>query len=106
MSSPTSRAVLVLAVLLSSPALAGEGDPCWECRAAACYGTFKDTADRAWRETDAEAMARWDEISARVADLEAANAEHESVVAELERSRDASVEAAYLKMFACLDPGS
>ena len=95
-----------MVALLASPAVAGEGDPCWECRAATCYGTFKDTADRVWRETDAEAMARWDEISARVDDLDAANAEHDAVVAELEQSRDATVEAAYMKMFACLDPAS
>ncbi len=106
MSLPTSRPVLVLAAVLAccAGAAAEEGDPCWECRAAACYSTFKDTTDRAWRETEAESMARWETISAAAASLEAANAEHDAVAADLEAQRDADIAAAYGKMLACLEP--
>lgn len=106
MSLPTSKPFLVLAAVLAlcADAAAGEGDPCWECRAAACYSTFKDTADRAWRETEAEAMARWETISAAAVSLEAANAEHDAVVADLEAGRDAEVEAAYSDLLLCLAP--
>ena len=106
MSLPISRVLPALAAIfaLSGVAAAHAGDPCWECRAAACYSIFKDTTDRAWRAAESEAMASWDEISANAADLEAANAEHDVLVAELEGARDATVEAAYMKMVACLDP--
>lgn len=106
MSLPISRLLAAVAVVyaLSGAAAAHAGDPCWECRAAACYSIFKDTTDRAWRAAEREAMASWDEISARAADLDAANAEHDALVAGLERQRDSTVEGAYLKMVACLDP--
>jgi hypothetical protein len=103
---PISKPILILGAVLAFRATtaAAESDPCWECRAAACYSSFKDAADRAWRETEAEAMARWDVIRAATADLDAANAEHDVLVAGLERQRDGRVEAAYNKMLACLAP--
>ena len=56
MSLPISRLLPAVALLLAAGAAAGD-TPCWECRAAACYGIFKQTADQAWRRTEDEAMA-------------------------------------------------
>ena len=49
-------------------------------------------------------MARWDAIEARSASLEAANVEHDAVVAELEAARDAGIAVAYDQMLGCLQP--
>lgn len=50
-------------------------------------------------------MARWDAISEATGSLEAANSEHDAVVAELERVRDEEIVLAYRGMLACLQPG-
>ena len=103
MSLPISRFLPAVALLLAAGAAAGD-TPCWECRAAACYGTFKQTADQAWRQAEDEAMARWDAIAARSASLEEANVEHDALVAELEQARDEEIAVAYRDMLACLQP--
>jgi len=93
-----------MAAALVFAAGAAADTPCWECRAAACYSSFKQTTDLAWREADAEAMARWDAIKERADSLDAANAEHDAVVAALELDRDARIAAAYDRLLACLQP--
>lgn len=102
MSLPISKLLLAVGLVLATGAAADA--PCWECRAAACYSSFRQTTDVAWREADAEAMARWDAIKARADSLDAANAEHDAVVATLEEDRDARIAVAYDRLLACLQP--
>lgn len=100
----TCESIVVAALLSLAAGTAAADEPCWECKASACYHYFKEAADGAWRDSEAAAMASWDEISARVADHEAANAEHDAVVAGLEADRDRLIAEAYDTLRTCFEP--
>lgn len=103
MSSPISRALLVLSLAVAAAAAAAD-DPCWECRAQACIWSFDRSTDEAWGDYDAGEIATWNEIRSRIDDLEAANAEHDAALTRLAAERDARIEEAYMALVACLEP--
>lgn len=100
---PISRILLAVGVAVAAGAAAAD-DPCWECRAQACYWLFEKNTRLAWSVHDAAEISTWDEISGRIEDLEAANAEYDAVLAELAAERDGRIEEAYRALVACLEP--
>lgn len=100
---PINKAILAVCFAVAAGAAAAD-DPCWECRAQACYWLFEQSTTLAWGVHDAAEIATWNEISGRVDDLEAANAEHDAVLAELAAERDGRIEEAYRALVACLEP--
>lgn len=104
MSSPINRAAAAAATLLMVGAPAAASDPCWECRAQACYYVFEESTKAVRRDHGAEEIAIWNEIEARADSLAAANAEHEAVMTELMAERDGRIEDAYGALLACLAP--
>ena len=102
---PTSRQLLTALVAIVGVAGAAlADDTCLECKASACMFVFQDEADRSHRDEQEAALASWDEIEAKGLELDAANAEHDVVLASLEAAREARVAAAYDELRLCLEP--
>jgi len=102
---PTSKRLLPgLVVTFGLVGAAQADDTCLECKASACMFVFQDEVDRSHRDEQEAAMESWNAIEAKGLALDAANAEHDAVLAGLEAAREARVAAAYDELRHCLEP--